>query len=205
MELRKAGKILTRVILLLTGLQIALCSPPPSEDLHVLSPNGKWEAVAERHYHKDGTFQGYLFRIIDLKNKQLVHDDTKERIPDDDGLAKITSFYWSPDGKYLAQFNYVGRIAQDIFVSYPANGEKGYCFFSSQDLEHIFQKESRYGNFCCDLEEKPWLNKTDLAINVSYRSKDNQSPCPDTARQVIIRFKEGKWTPIMIGKPESLN
>ena len=201
MELRKSGKIQKGAILLLIGLQTALCAPTPSEDLHVPSPNGKWEAVAERHFHKDGSFQGYLLKIIDLKTHRLVHDDTKEKITDDDYLARSTSFYWSPDGKYLAQYNYVGKIAQSVAVLDPENGEKGFCFYAA-DLEHLFQKETLNGIFCYDVDRKPWLNNTDLAINVSYRTKDNKSPYPDTGRQVVVRFKNGQWIPIKIGIPK---
>jgi len=201
MELRKSGKIQTGAILLLVGLQTALCSPLSTGDLHVPSPNGKWEAVAERHFHKDGSFQGYLFKIINLKTNQLVYDDTKEKITDDDYLARSTSLYWSPNGKYLAQYSYVGKIAESVAVLDPENGEKGFCFYAA-DLEYLFQKETLNGIFCYAVDQKPWLNNTDLAIYVSYRFKDNQSPLPDTTRQVIVRFKDGKWTPIKIGKPE---
>ena len=175
-----------------------------SKDLHLSSPNGLWEAVAERQYHKDGTFQGYLFKIIDLKTHQLVYDDTKVKWSDDDGLAQSTSFYWSPDDRYLAQHNYVGRIAQAVFVSKPSVGTNGhYFFFTSLDLEDFFPKESCHGMFCYDLDEKPWLNNTDLAINVSYRStEDNPSPYPDKTSQVIVRFHNNTWKVIKIGKPQ---
>jgi hypothetical protein len=200
MELRNSGIVLTAALLLPLGLQTATCSPPPTEDLHVPSPNGQWEAVAVRHYHKDGSFQGYLFKIIELKNHQIINDDTKEKITDDDHLAKSTSFYWSPNGRYLAQYSYVGKIAQSVGVSDFEKGEKSYRFCAA-DLEHLFEKETCNGIFCYDLEEKPWLNNTDLAINVSYRSKDNQSPYPNITRKVIVRFHDGKWTPLKIGPP----
>jgi hypothetical protein len=182
----------------LVGVGMVYAEDKP-KDLHAISPNGKWEAIAALHYHKDGTEQGYLAKILDLKSNRVVHNDAKDNILDNDYLAASISFYWSPDSKYLAQCNYVGRIAQSVSVFNPSKSE--YIYYGT-DLEHIFQKESSNGIFCYSLRDKPWLNNTDLEINVSYRIKDNQCPYPNITRKVIVRFHDNTSKVIRIGKPQ---
>ena len=128
---------------------------------------------------------------------------------------KYVSSFSSPDGKYIANYSYFGRIAHDVYVSIVdtnthlassnlINTNKTTIhkvLFGTEYLEknRIFEDfdSSMSGSFSFYRSTNPWINKTDLALIASYKNKSDRK----VDRELVVRFDNDSWKVIKIGKP----